>query len=54
MRLDEVIATGEGLVQGAKGEAAAVEITGLAYDSDLNPNLQPKTKLTALKIGVSF
>jgi UDP-N-acetylmuramoyl-L-alanyl-D-glutamate--2,6-diaminopimelate ligase len=33
MRLDEVIATGEGLVQGAQGEAAAVEITGLAYDS---------------------
>jgi UDP-N-acetylmuramoyl-L-alanyl-D-glutamate--2,6-diaminopimelate ligase len=33
MRLDEVIATGEGLVQGAEGEAAAVEITGLAYDS---------------------
>jgi UDP-N-acetylmuramoyl-L-alanyl-D-glutamate--2,6-diaminopimelate ligase len=33
MRLDEVIATGEGLVQGAQGEAAAVEIKGLAYDS---------------------
>jgi UDP-N-acetylmuramoyl-L-alanyl-D-glutamate--2,6-diaminopimelate ligase len=33
MRLDEVIATGEGLIQGAQGEAAAVEITGLAYDS---------------------
>jgi UDP-N-acetylmuramoyl-L-alanyl-D-glutamate--2,6-diaminopimelate ligase len=33
MRLDEVIATGEGLVQGAEGEAAAVEITGLAYNS---------------------
>jgi UDP-N-acetylmuramoyl-L-alanyl-D-glutamate--2,6-diaminopimelate ligase len=33
MRLDEVIATGECLVQGAEGEAAAVEITGLAYDS---------------------
>ncbi len=38
MRLDEVIATGEGVIQGASGEVAgeaigAVEITGLAYDS---------------------
>jgi len=33
MRLDEVIAGGEGEVQNAQGEAAAVEITGLAYDS---------------------
>jgi UDP-N-acetylmuramoyl-L-alanyl-D-glutamate--2,6-diaminopimelate ligase len=33
MRLDEVIATGEGVFQGAAGEAGAVEITGLAYDS---------------------
>ncbi len=38
MRLDEVIAAGEGVVQGASGEVAgepagAVEITGLAYDS---------------------
>ena len=40
MRLDEVIATGDGVVQGAPGaargidaEAGAVEITGLAYDS---------------------
>jgi UDP-N-acetylmuramoyl-L-alanyl-D-glutamate--2,6-diaminopimelate ligase len=33
MRLDEVIATGEGVVQGAWGEAGMLEITGLAYDS---------------------
>jgi UDP-N-acetylmuramoyl-L-alanyl-D-glutamate--2,6-diaminopimelate ligase len=40
MRLDEVIATGDGVVQGAPGaargidaEVAVVEITGLAYDS---------------------
>jgi UDP-N-acetylmuramoyl-L-alanyl-D-glutamate--2,6-diaminopimelate ligase len=33
MRLDEVIATGEGVVQGARGEAGMLEITGLAYDS---------------------
>ncbi len=33
MRLDEVIAGGEGEVQNAQGEAAAVEITSLAYDS---------------------
>ena len=33
MRLDEVIAGGEGEVQGAQGDGAAVEITSLAYDS---------------------
>jgi UDP-N-acetylmuramoyl-L-alanyl-D-glutamate--2,6-diaminopimelate ligase len=33
MRLDEVIAGGEGVVQGARGEAGAIEIAGLAYDS---------------------
>jgi UDP-N-acetylmuramoyl-L-alanyl-D-glutamate--2,6-diaminopimelate ligase len=33
MRLDEVIATGEGVVQGARDEAGMLEITGLAYDS---------------------
>jgi UDP-N-acetylmuramoyl-L-alanyl-D-glutamate--2,6-diaminopimelate ligase len=33
MRLDEVIIGGEGEVQNAQGEAAAVEITSLAYDS---------------------
>jgi UDP-N-acetylmuramoyl-L-alanyl-D-glutamate--2,6-diaminopimelate ligase len=33
MRLDALIATGEGDVQGAPGGAAEVEITGLAYDS---------------------
>jgi hypothetical protein len=38
----------------AKAEEHFIDGTGLAYDSDLNPNLQPKTKLTALKIGVSF
>jgi UDP-N-acetylmuramoyl-L-alanyl-D-glutamate--2,6-diaminopimelate ligase len=33
MRLDEVIATGDGAVSGALGEVGAVEITGVAYDS---------------------
>ncbi len=33
MRLDEVIAGGEGEVQNAQGDGAAVEITSLAYDS---------------------
>jgi UDP-N-acetylmuramoyl-L-alanyl-D-glutamate--2,6-diaminopimelate ligase len=33
MRLDEVIATGEGVVRGARGEAGMLEITSLAYDS---------------------
>ena len=33
MRLDEVIDAGESVARGLQGEAAAVEITGLAYDS---------------------
>jgi UDP-N-acetylmuramoyl-L-alanyl-D-glutamate--2,6-diaminopimelate ligase len=33
MRLDALIAAGEGELQGAAGAAAEVEITGLAYDS---------------------
>src|SRR5665213_946765 len=33
MRLDELIATGGGEVQGALGEGAEIEIAGLAYDS---------------------
>jgi UDP-N-acetylmuramoyl-L-alanyl-D-glutamate--2,6-diaminopimelate ligase len=33
MRLDEVIATGERVAGGVQDEVAAVEITGLAYDS---------------------
>jgi UDP-N-acetylmuramoyl-L-alanyl-D-glutamate--2,6-diaminopimelate ligase len=33
MRLDEVIDTGDGVAGGVRGEAASVEITGLAYDS---------------------
>jgi UDP-N-acetylmuramoyl-L-alanyl-D-glutamate--2,6-diaminopimelate ligase len=33
MRLDALIAAGEGELQGAPGAAAEVEITGLAYDS---------------------
>jgi UDP-N-acetylmuramoyl-L-alanyl-D-glutamate--2,6-diaminopimelate ligase len=33
MRLDEVIATGEGVVRDAQSGAGTVEITGLAYDS---------------------
>jgi len=38
----------------AKAEEHFINGTGLAYDDDLNPNLQPTTKLTALKIGVTF
>jgi hypothetical protein len=38
----------------AKAEEHFINGTGLAYDSDLNPNIQPNTKLTALKVGVSF
>jgi hypothetical protein len=38
----------------AKGEEHFIEGTGLGYDTTLNTNLQPNTKLTALKIGVSF
>jgi hypothetical protein len=38
----------------AKAEEHFIDGTGLAYDTNLNPNLQPKTKLTALKIGVTF
>jgi thymidylate kinase len=38
----------------AKGEEHFIKGTGLAYDSDLNPNLQPNTKLTAIKVGVTF
>jgi hypothetical protein len=37
-----------------KAEEHFINGTGLAYDSDLNPNLQPSSKLTALKVGVSF
>lgn len=37
-----------------KAEEHFINGTGLAYDSDLNPNLQPTSKLTALKVGVSF
>jgi hypothetical protein len=38
----------------AKAEEHFINGTGLAYDENLNSNLQPKTKLTALKIGVTF
>jgi hypothetical protein len=38
----------------AKAEEHFIKGTGLAYDSDLNPNLQPNTKLTAIKVGVTF
>lgn len=37
-----------------KAEEHFINGTGLAYDNDLNPNLQPTSKLTALKVGVSF
>jgi hypothetical protein len=39
----------------AKAEEHFIDGTGLGYDTDQNPNgLQPNTKLTLLKIGVSF
>jgi hypothetical protein len=38
----------------AKAEQHIVDGTGLGYDTTLNPNLQPNTRLTALKIGVMF
>jgi len=38
----------------AKVEQHFIEGTGLDYDNNLNPNLQPTTRLTALKLGVSF
>jgi predicted porin len=38
----------------AKAEEHFVNGTGLAYDTDLNPNIQPNTKLTAIKVGVTF
>jgi hypothetical protein len=39
----------------AKAEQHFIDGTGLGYDIDLNPNgLQPDTKLTIFKIGVSF
>jgi len=37
-----------------KAEQHFIQGTNLGYDADLNPNLQPNTKLTALKVGVSF
>jgi hypothetical protein len=39
----------------AKVEQHIIDGTAVGYDTDLNPNgLQPNTKLTILKIGVSF
>jgi hypothetical protein len=39
----------------AKAEQHFVDGTAASYDTDLNPNgLKPTTKLTILKIGVSF
>jgi hypothetical protein len=38
----------------AKAEEHFINGTGLAFDPDLNPNLQPRTKLTALKMGIVF
>jgi hypothetical protein len=39
----------------AKAEEHIIDGTAVGYDTDLNPNgLQPNTKLTILKIGVSF
>jgi hypothetical protein len=38
----------------AKAEQHFIDGDGLNYDTQLNPNLQPNTRLTALKVGVSF
>jgi hypothetical protein len=39
----------------AKAEEHIIDGTAIGYDTDLNPNgLQPNTKLTILKVGVSF
>jgi hypothetical protein len=37
-----------------KAEEHFIHGTGLAFDMNLNPNLQPNTNLTALKVGVTF
>jgi hypothetical protein len=38
----------------AKAEEHLINGTGLAFDPNLNPDLQPKTALSILKVGVSF
>jgi hypothetical protein len=39
----------------AKAEEHILDGTAIGYDTDLNPNgLKPNTKLTILKVGVSF
>jgi hypothetical protein len=39
----------------AKVEEHIIDGTAVGYDTDLNPNgLKPNTKLTILKVGVSF
>ena len=38
----------------AKAEEHFIQGTAQSYDSLLNPDLQPSTKLTILKIGVTF
>jgi hypothetical protein len=38
----------------AKAEEHFIKGTGLAFDDNLNSNLQPNSKLTVLKVGVSF
>jgi hypothetical protein len=38
----------------AKAEEHFITGTGLAFDDNLNSNLQPNSKLTVLKVGVSF
>jgi hypothetical protein len=38
----------------AKAEQHFIDGTNLGYDMTLNPNLKPDTRLTALKIGVTF
>jgi hypothetical protein len=38
----------------AKAEEHLIQGTGLAFDSNLNPDIQPRSQLSALKIGITF
>jgi hypothetical protein len=38
----------------AKAEQHFIDGTALSYDAAMNPILQPNSKLTVLKLGVSF
>ena len=37
-----------------KAEEHLIQGTGLAFDSNLNPDIRPSSKLTAIKVGVTF